>query len=156
MQPFFAPAALTAFIVGCASGAPTVAPSPSPSPSPSPVPSPSASAGLTLSGPTQWTFGAVEAVRTATERQIVFQKGEDYTRKNYGLGGSTYVKVGGQEYMLSFETLANLKDIKVGDTVNLHPSTWYAGLQSEGGTPTYRRLFNIYKGSQGQPPLILF
>jgi hypothetical protein len=66
------------------------------------------------------------------------------------------VTVDGQDYMLSFQTLANLKDIQVGDTVNLHPSTWYAGLQPEGGTTTYRRLYNIYKGSAAQPPLIGF
>lgn len=153
-----AAAALTAVMLGCTAGVPTVATSPSPSPSvaPSATASPMASGALTLSGPTEWTFGQITAIRSPIERQIIFQKGENLALKNYGMGGSTYVTVDGQDYMLSFQTLANLKDIQVGDTVNLHPSIWYAGVQPEGGTTTYRRLYNIYKGSVAQPPLIGF
>lgn len=157
MTPGFGPAAgaLVAVLVGC-SNSPT-APSPvavSPSPSPAAVASPSPGPGGVVVPPkAAWLFGAVEAVRMPTEKAIQFQRGIDPSAKVYGLGASYYVRIGAREYPVHYRYAKAVQALKVGDTVNLHPSGWIMCVEAEDGSRSCAELFNLFKSSRAQPPI---
>jgi hypothetical protein len=155
VTPGFGPAAgaLVAVLVGC-SNAPT-APSPaavSPSPAVTASPSP-ASGGVVVPPKAAWLFGAVEAVRMPTEKAIQFQRGIDPASKNYGSGQSYYVRIGAREYPVHYRHAKVVQALKVGDTVNLHPSGWIMCVEADDGTKSCAELFNLFKSRRAQPPI---
>jgi hypothetical protein len=140
-------AVVTTVLLGCNTAAPSAPAAATPSPTATMGPAPVA--GPSTPPAADWAFGAIESIRTATERQIIYQRGDDPSKKPYGEGASYHVVVGGKTYMLHYSQASKLPTLKVGDTVNLHPTGWIGCVEGQSCV----ELFNLFKGSREQPPL---
>lgn len=143
----FAPL-LALWLLSACQLAPVTAPVPAPSPTPAPEAAPS----------TPPVFGAVTEIRLAdSERQVIFRLDEDPAKKHYGLALSPYVTVGGETYVVHWDYVDRVRELTVGQTVNLHPSDYATCVQaSEGETPRCYRLMKLYRNDRKIDPITGF
>lgn len=100
-------------------------------------------------------FGTVQNIRSVSdEKQLVYQSGEDPYQKNWGLAGGYYVTVDGKDYQLNWDQADKVKELKVGDKVNLHASEYIACVGEAELKPNCRRLMRVYKSERRLNPLV--
>ena len=144
----FAPLFALCLLCGCQLAPVTAPPAQAPSPSPAPEAAPSAPP----------VFGAVTEFRLVdSERQLIFRLDEDPANKHYGLALSPYVTVGGETYIVHWDYADRVRELEVGQTVNLHPSDYATCVQAtEGETPRCYRLMKLYRNDRKIDPITGF
>lgn len=99
-------------------------------------------------------FGTVQNIKSVTDQKtLVYVSTEDPYQKHWGLAGGYYVTVDGVEYALHWDQADKLKELKVGDKVNLHPSEYIACVGEADLKPVCRRLMRVYKSERRMNPL---
>lgn len=100
-------------------------------------------------------FGTVQNIKTVdNEKMLVYQSSEDPYQKRWGLAGGYYVTVDGVEYQLNWDQADKMKELKVGDKVNLHPTEYIACVGEADLKPTCRRMMRVYKSERRMNPLM--
>src|SRR5207253_1288592 len=99
-------------------------------------------------------FGKVQELKSVTsEKQLMYQMGQDTSKLNWGTASSYYVKVDDVWYPVQWEEVAKFKELKVGDGVNLHPTEYISCIGQNDVKPTCKRLMKVYKADRMIPPL---
>jgi hypothetical protein len=100
-------------------------------------------------------FGTFTETKTVpSERQLIYNGGEDPYAKTWGSATGYYVKVDDVWYPVLWDEVSKLKDLKPGDKVNLHPSEFIACTGENDLKPTCHRLMRVYKSQRRIDPLI--
>jgi hypothetical protein len=99
-------------------------------------------------------FGTVQSLRQAdSQKQLLYQAGQDPYKKNWGMATSYYVTVDGKELPVHWDQVDKYKALKVGDKVNLHPSEFISCVGEADLKPTCHRLMRIYKSERRVNPI---
>ena len=99
-------------------------------------------------------FGTVQEVKVGqSERQLIYQGGQDPYKQNWGSATGHYVKVDDQLYPVLWDEAEKLKTLKVGDKVNLHPSEFIVCVGENDLKPTCHRMMRVYKSERRINPL---
>jgi hypothetical protein len=99
-------------------------------------------------------FGTVGEVKVVpSERQLIYQGGQDPSRLNWGSSTGYYVKVDEVWHPVLWDEAEKLKALKPGDKVNLHPSEFISCVGENDLKPTCHRLMRVYKSSRKVDPL---
>lgn len=99
-------------------------------------------------------FGRVQELKTVnSEKQLMYQTGQDTSKLNWGTATSYYVRIDDVWYPIQWDEAPKLKDLKVGDKVNLHPSEFISCTGENDLKPNCRRLMKVYKADRPIPPL---
>ena len=102
----------------------------------------------------QPVFGKIQEIKTvASEKQLMFPQGGYSEKLNWGTATSYYLKVDDAWYPLQWEEASKFKGLKVGDSVNLHPSEYVSCMGENDLKPTCKRLMKVYKSDHFIPPL---
>lgn len=100
-------------------------------------------------------FGTVQSLKTVdNDKMLVYVSTEDPYQKHWGLAGGYFVTVDGTEYQLHWDQADKMKELKVGDKVNLHPSEYIACVGEADLKPVCRRLMRVYKSERRMNPLL--
>jgi hypothetical protein len=100
-------------------------------------------------------FGTFTETKTeASQRQLIYQSGEDPYAKSWGSATGYYVRVDDAWYPVLWDEAPKLKDLKPGDKVNLHPSEFIACTGENDLKPECHRLMRVYKSQRRVDPLI--
>ena len=99
-------------------------------------------------------FGTVQEVVTRpSEKQLIYQSGQDPYKMNWGSATGYYVKVDETTYPVHWDEAERLKTLKAGDKINLHPSEFIACVGENDLKPACHRLMRIYKSDRQINPL---
>lgn len=99
-------------------------------------------------------FGKVQELRTtASEKQLMYQGGQDPSKLNWGSATSYYVRLDDVWYPIQWDEVSKFKQLKVGDSVNLHPSEFISCVGENDIKPTCHRLMKIFKSDRRIAPL---
>lgn len=99
-------------------------------------------------------FGTVQEVKTvASERQLIYQGGQDPYTQNWGSATGYYVKIDDTLYPVLWDEAEKLKALKPGDKVNLHPSEFIVCVGEHDMKPVCHRMMRVYKSSRRINPL---
>jgi hypothetical protein len=100
-------------------------------------------------------FGTFSERKTvASERQLIYNGGDDPYTKSWGSATGYYVKVDDVWYPVLWDEAPKLKDLKPGDKVNLHPSEFIVCVGENDLKPTCHRMMRVYKSHRRINPLI--
>ena len=99
-------------------------------------------------------FGTVQEVSTANDvKQLIYQLGQDPYTQNWGLMPRYYVTIEGQKYPIHWDHADKMKELKVGDKVNLHPSEYISCIGESDLKPSCEVLMKIYKSERRINPV---
>lgn len=99
-------------------------------------------------------FGTVQEVSTANDvKQLVYQTGQDPYAQNWGLMPRYYLTIDGKKYAIHWDHADKMKELKVGDKVNLHPSEYISCIGESDLRPSCDRLMKIYKSERRINPV---
>ena len=99
-------------------------------------------------------FGTVQEVNTrVSEKQLIYQAGQDPYKLNWGTATGYYVKVDEVTYPVLWDEADKFKALKVGDKVNLHPSEFISCVGENDLKPSCHRLMRIFKSDRRINPL---
>jgi hypothetical protein len=100
-------------------------------------------------------FGTFTETKTVpSERQLIYNGGEDPYTKSWGSATGHYVKVDDVWYPVLWDEAAKLKDLKPGDKVNLHPSEFIVCVGENDLKPSCHRMMRVYKSQRRINPLL--
>ena len=101
-------------------------------------------------------FGTVQKLSSQDSlSQMIYQGGEDPTKKNWGLAGAYWVTIDGKQYPVFWEDRQKFLKLKVGDTVNLPPTAYIDCFGESDLKPTCYRLYHVYKSDRRIPMLLI-
>jgi hypothetical protein len=83
----------------------------------------------------------------------MYQIGQDTSHLNWGSATGYYVRIDDNWYPVHWDEAQKLKELKIGDSVNLHPSEFISCTGENDLKPNCRRLMKVYKGDKPIAPL---
>lgn len=99
-------------------------------------------------------FGTVQEIKTvASEKQLIFQAGQDPYKLNWGSATAYYIKVDDVLHPVLWDEAEKLKKLNKGDKVNLHPSEFIVCVGENDLKPVCHRMMRVYKSERRVNPL---
>jgi hypothetical protein len=99
-------------------------------------------------------FGKVQELKTVdSEKQLIYQSGQDTKKVNWGSASGYYVKIEDVWHPVQWDDAAKFKELKVGDSVNMYPTEFIACTGENDLKPHCQHLMKVMKSDKPVPPL---
>lgn len=86
---------------------------------------------------------------------LMYEEGIDPKSRNWGRSAVYEIKVDGESYKIHWEEATKLQALKIGDKVNLHPSSYIVCEGENERVPECTKLMRIYKSDTKINPIVI-